>query len=654
MTLLRQFSLLLICLFCLLFIGATTVTVTTTRSHLDRQLQDLADHAASSLATSLAEGADLSQPRLERDADLIFGTGQFQEVAIKDPDGKVLVQRILQKTVEDVPSWFVGIFPILPQRASAVVLRGPQQTDTVSVVATTNSARRIVWDTGIKSLLWFSAVLLVVLIFSVFLVHRILLPLRRVEAQAQAISKGEYPTQQVLPRTLELRNVVVAINRLSGKIRQMVDSQAEAMSRLRDETYRDPVTGIANRRYFDLQLQQLMASSEEFHTGALILIELKNFKALNEERGYQAADDLLRTAAQVFKEHIEATGAADYFIVRMAGANFAVVLSNLSERDAMEVGDRLSLGLKQLRQRGLADADDVGHIGLAMFRRQSLTQFLAEADSAMRTAQNKGPNALHMHTAHHSIKNNAVAGLSATGWSEFLRNVIEKKNIILHLQPVLHCGEDRSLQQYETLLRVVGDDGQLVAAAIFVPMAKRLGLIQQIDRLVISEVLARIRQDRYGQTRVAINLFPATLQDPEFGVWLCSTLRADPAAAKRIAFEVPEYGALENLEVLRWLVGQVRKLGAQFGVDHVGRGFSSFGYLSSLKLDYLKIDGSFIRGIQGNRDNQFLVESICKIAHGLDLQVIAEAVETDKEWATLMTLGVDGVQGYGVGMPAEI
>ena len=186
------------------------------------------------------------------------------------------------------------------------------------------------------------------------------------------------------------------------------------------------------------------------------------------------------------------------------------------------------------------------------------------------------------------------------------------------------------------------------------PMAKRLGLIQEIDKLVVAEVLKNIGAGRYGAIQIAVNLFPSSVQDAGFVDWLCETLREVPIAARQIAFEVSEYGALEDMDALRAMVLRVRDVGGKFGIDHFGRGFSSFGYLSTLKIDYLKIDGSYVRGIAQNKDNQFLVDSVTKIARGLDLQVVAESVETEEEWSVLTVIGLNGVQGYGVGMPKEI
>ena len=152
---------------------------------------------------------------------------------------------------------------------------------------------------------------------------------------------------------------------------------------------------------------------------------------------------------------------------------------------------------------------------------------------------------------------------------------------------------------------------------------------------------------------MAVNLFPMSIQDSGFVAWLCDILHKHASVAPRIAFELIEYGATDNLDALRGWVEQVARTGAKTGLDQVGRGFKSFDYLNKLKLDYIKIDGSYTRDIHKNKDNQFFIDSLVKFAHGHNIYVIAESVETREEWNTLKSLRVDGVKGYGVGQPEK-
>lgn len=652
MTLLRQLIIVIVTLFILLFSGSFAISVNNTRTYLNVQLRTISQDTATSLGLSLSPHmAENEMIIVESMVNAVFDSGYYREVMVRAIDGKPLLERIQPIRIEGVPQWFVSMFPLETPRGEALIMAGWQQAGTVSVAANPGAAYATLWNNSVEAFWWFLGASVLTFGLGMVALHFVLRPLRAVEEQARAICDREYPVQKKIPWTLELRSVVVAMNRMTTKVKEMFDEQAAAMERLRAESYRDGLTGLANRRYFDMHLKQLIESGEEFHSGALVFLELKDFKAFNERRGYQAGDELLRETAKLIVAACEGQKALEYSAAHLAGANFAIILSGVSDRDALDVGERIVNALPRLREHGLVDMEEVGQAGIALYRGQGLAQFLAEADMALRAAQTKGANAVHMHEPKAV---DAATAFSATKWTEFLRKVIDARSIVLHVQPVKGCAKRDQLLQYEALLRISGEDGKLIPAGIFIPMAKRLGLIQEFDKLVVSEVLLRLAAGRYGGTPVAVNLFPSSIQDAAFIDWLAESLRANAQAARLIAFEVTEYGALENIDALRLLVERVSEFGASTGLDHFGRGFSSFGYLSTLKIDYLKIDGSYVRSITQSRDNQFFVDSVTKIAHGLDLKVIAESVETEEEWGMLDTLRLDGVQGYGVGKPEEI
>lgn len=651
MTLMRQLAAVIVALFILLFAGIIAITVHDTRDYLNAQLRTISQDTATSLGLSLSPAMAAHDPAVvESMVNAVFDSGYYRQVAIRGIDGKTLMERQAQQRIEGVPDWFMHLLPLETPRGEALVMAGWQQAGTVVVSANPGQAYLTLWQHGVNAFWWFFGMLLVTGALGMGALHFLLRPLRRVEAQAFAICDREYPVQEKLPRTLELRSVVVAMNYMSSKIREMFEEQGRALERVRAESYRDALTGLANRRDFEMRLTQMIESSEEALPGALLFIELKDVKALNERRGYQAGDEALREAASAIEQACLAQSGLEYFAARIAGASFAVVLSGLVADEARELGQRLAGALAGLHARGLFEMEEVGHIGIAPYCGHGVSAFLADADMALRAAQARGANAVHMHAP-------ATAGgraiLPASGWTALLQKAITERRFELHVQPALDAADRTTVLQYETFLRIADEEGRLMAAGVFLPMATRAGLVGEIDRMVTGEVLARTAAGRFGAATVAVNLSPASIQDPAFADWLCAALEADPAAAAQVAFEVAEYGVQQNLEVLRALVLRVRALGGKFGIDRFGRSFASYAYLATLKVDYLKIDGGFVRGISASRDNRFLIDSIVKIAHGLDLQVIAESVETKGEWDALAELRLDGVQGYGVGMVGQ-
>lgn len=651
MTLLRQLIIVIVTLFLLLFIGTLLLSISNTRDYLNEQLRTITQDTATSL------GLTLTPPMKEKDMAVVdrmisavSDSGYYREVTVVDVEGKPLVTRSQKVKLGNVPQWFVDRVPLETPVGEALIMAGWQQAGKVRVTANPGYAYAALWSNSVQSFWWFLGASTLTFLLGLVALHFILRPLRDVEMQARAICDREYPVQKKLPWTLELRSVVLAMNRMTTKVKEMFDEQTAAIERLRSENYRDALTGLANRRYFEMNLKQLVETGKH---GAVLLLELKDFKLYNDARGYQAGDDLLRNTGEFLEAICKAQPGLEYFTVHLAGANFAVVLTNASEQEALELGNKLAQALPRFRERGLVDNEEVGHIGIALYSGQSYGELLSAADMALRAAQQQGPNAVHLFDPGKSASSSVN---SATRWGEILREALHSKRISLLLQPV-KSATDRDLStimHYESLLRLTDERGEVIPAVVYTPMSKRLGLATDFDRVMITEVLARLASKRYGEIPVAVNLFPASLQNKDFIDWMCAELAKVPEAAARLLVEVSEYGVVENVDALRDFINRLLQYGTRVGLDHFGRGFSSFGYLSTLKLDYIKIDGSYVRGILENKDNQFFIESVIKVAHGLDVKVFAVSVETEAERNLLVGLGLDGLQGYGVGRPEDI
>ena len=651
MTLLRQLIIVIVILFTLLFAGSVIINVNNTRTYLNNQLRTISEDMATSLGMSLSPHiAKQEMTIVESMISAVSDSGYYREVVYTDVNGKPVVVRRQEVRIEGVPAWFVNLIPLETPRGEAQVMAGWVQAGSVAIAANPGYAYATLWGNSVDAFWWFLGSSAVALLAGVVALRFILRPLRAVEEQAKAICNREYLIQDKVPWTLDLRSVVAAMNLMSAKVKEMFKEQSDAMERLRAGTYVDSLTGLANRQYFDLQLKQLTKSRTSSSTNALLFIELADFKSFNERMGYQSGDKLLKGCAELITEVCKEVPNLDYFAARPSGANFAVVIVDTVDADALALAQKLGAALAKLKERGFTDSDRVGHIGVAIHRGQAAGQLLSEADMALRAAQVAGPNAVHMNEAKGSDE---YSTYSASRWMTVLRDVLTECRVVLHRQPVVSCADESKVLQYETLLRIYGDDGKLIPANVIIPMAKHLHLTQEFDKHIVTDALTRLAKPEYASDVMAINLFPMSIRDGGFVAWLGDMLKSHAGVANRIAFEVMEHGVTDNLDALRGWVERMAETGARTGLDQVGKGFRSFSYLSTLKLDYIKIDGGFARGIQENRDNQFFVDSLVKYAHGPDIQVIAESVETREEWDTLKSLRVDGVKGYGVARPSE-
>lgn len=655
MTLSRQLVLLIVGLLLLVLIGTFFISVHNARGYLEEQLQSHAQDAATSLGASISSNTvDGDMVMAEMYADAMFRGGAYEQVVIQPVEGgEPLVKldaSVSEKGIEGIPSWFVSYLPLNPPRGEADVMSGFRQAARVYVTSHPGFAYEQLWENVTQTFWWFLACAVIGGIIGVFALRAVLKPLKDVEWQADSICDREFPILDRLPMTRELRRVVEAMNRLSRKVRNMLSESEQLANKFRAEANQDPVTKLSNKRYFEVLLEDRIESSEQFAQGALCLIQLSGFNAFNNAQGYAAGDELLREAAQQFEEVV--ADIPNHLLARLSGADFALLAEDISEEQARTLGDRLSNALSGLHDEGLVEREDVGHIGIAMFRGdQSLSELLSEADMALRSAQSGGANASHVYVPQESDRRDVR---SAREWREVLDRALSDKRFVLYFQPVVAC-PDRAPIHHEVLVRLPDpeDPARLLSAGVFLPVAERLGLAGAIDRQVIGAVLHRIATDAEARS-YAVNLSPHSVEAPGFIDWLEAELNAMPNAAPRIVLELPEYGAVSRLEVVRALSQRVNPLGARVSLDRFGRGFSSFAYLQSLKLSYLKIDGSFQRGLAEHKDNQFFVQTLSDICHGLDMTVVAEGIEDQATWDLLTGLHVDGAQGYFIGAPGAL
>lgn len=647
MTLSRQLIALVLVLLLLVFVGTFFISVQNTRTYLEAQLQSHAQDTATSL------GLSISTHLAERDiasvtsmTNAIFDRGNYRQVRVEDIRGKPLVDRILPVQVEGIPDWFITFLPLETPEGEAIVMAGWNQAGRVRVKSSPGYAYLQLWDNASHTAGWFLVSTVFVLLVGMMLLRWVLRPLKQVEWQANSICNREFPVQEQLPRTRDLRRIVEAMNRLSQKVQRMLSDLDELVDRLREQAYKNPVTGLVNkRRFMDIASDRIW-SREVFSQGAFCLVALKGFKAFNDKHGYQAGDELLQEVASGLGQ--VADRISHHTLAHLAGADFALLVEDYSVHEAEKLGQRLSATLAGIYAAGKTDSSDVGHVGIAYFDgRQNLKELLFLADMALRSAQTKEANGWHLCLPEEMIEQ-SVRG--AMEWRTFIKEALEQGRIVLHYQPVVSCPSQELLHE-EVLVRVAENDGNLVSAGLFLPMAESVGVMTDIDRAVINKALEELNDNTKRTSRLAINLSPQSVEAPAFLDWLERLLPEQLDIAGRLIFEMPEYGAVARLEQVKTFIERIARFGVGFGFDHFGHNFSSLAYLRSLNIEYLKLDGSYLRTLDENSDHQFYVQALADIAHGLDIQVIAESVESEQVWNLLPGFHLDGAQGYFIGRP---
>ncbi|RRQ21872.1 putative bifunctional diguanylate cyclase/phosphodiesterase [Thiohalobacter thiocyanaticus] len=413
----------------------------------------------------------------------------------------------------------------------------------------------------------------------------------------------------------------------------------------------DQLTGLANRRRFLVDLaHEIRRAQAHTRQGVLMLVDLDHLKLLNDAAGYAVGDEMIVQVAGV----LERLARAEDIIGRISGDEFALTLPDLSLEEARTQAQRILDAIAEcrpVRTKAGVPINVSASIGLVGFPDQGTdpVELIAKADSAMYAAKDAGRNRFEIFDAT-SMSREHIGGLLASR-NRVLRG-LEEDRFELHFQPIASVlnGE---VHHFETLVRMRDDGGQLHPPSAFIPAAEQFGLIGRVDREIVRKAIYHIATlpDALGQVGFSINLSGLSVGEAEMLSLIEGCLDETGLDPARITFELTETAACENMALAAEFLSRIRQLGCRIALDDFGVGFSSFSYLKHLHVDMLKIDGSFIRDIASNREDQLFVKALVDVARGMGIRTIAEFVESEAAFRLLQRLGVDYVQGYHIGRP---
>lgn len=427
---------------------------------------------------------------------------------------------------------------------------------------------------------------------------------------------------------------------------QDISERKEMAARLEFLLDHDFLTGLYNRRRFEQDLaREVERASRYGGKGAVLMIDLDNFKDVNDTFGHKAGDDLLKGVAGALKHRLRQTD----ILARVGGDEFAAVLPEADADQAQIAADEI---VKTLRQQVAMLGDQsiraTASVGVALFDGLSAEEVLALADQSMYEAKQAGRNRVAMYRPSGGHRDQVSTRLAE---AELIRSALEEERFLLHCLPILDL-ERNEVSQYELLLRLrTKEGGELLEPSSFLYVAERFGLIQEIDCWVASQAIALIAEHARAGRRLVlhVNLSGKSIGDSRVAALTEKTIAdagIDPAC---LVFELTETTAIANIEEARAFAHRLRARGCQLALDDFGAGFGSFYYLKTLPFDYIKIDGSFIRGIVGSPMDQLVVEAVVGIAQGMGKKTIAEFVSDSETALLLEKIGVDYAQGYHTG-----
>jgi diguanylate cyclase (GGDEF)-like protein/PAS domain S-box-containing protein len=433
--------------------------------------------------------------------------------------------------------------------------------------------------------------------------------------------------------------------------------------RLQHMADHDPLTGLLNRRAYERALAEHLETRTEGRDGAVIVLDLDDFKHVNDTLGHGAGDDLIVRVAQALVARLR----SDDVIARLGGDEFAILLRG-GGRSQVEHVARLLLETvreqRAARGHGSRERPMTASIGIApLDGRKAITaeEALTAADLAMYDAKESGRDRYETYGGQSEPSDVDGTPLAKARietrleWVERIRAALDEDRLVLHAQPVVETSSGL-MTQHELLIRMRDEDGSLIQPGAFLPIAERYGLIREIDRWVIDNAIAMLGELRdEGRTpMVEINLSGQSLSDPDLAEHVRRALIAAEVDPRQLTFEVTETAAIGNMAAAKGCAERLGALGCRFALDDFGAGFGSFYYLKHLPFDFIKIDGEFVRNCTVDRMDRLVVRAVVELARGMGKRTIAEFVGDEQTLAVLRDLGVDYVQGFHLGRPAPL
>jgi diguanylate cyclase (GGDEF)-like protein len=443
---------------------------------------------------------------------------------------------------------------------------------------------------------------------------------------------------------------------LNAQIYQELEQELAERKRVEAKIQRlaktDTLTTLFNRREFEKRLERALASTKERNLShVLCYLDLDQFKIVNDTAGHVAGDELLKQISSLLSGMFRQRDT----LARLGGDEFGLLLENCQLEHALVICEDI---LNRIREFSFLWEGKSFHVGVSIgvvpvtSEKEDINQLLSQADVACYYAKDLGRNRVYVY---HMQDSETARRHSEILQASRMRDAILHDQFLLYCQPIAHLnGNHSGIHNYEVLLRMLNDEKDLVLPGIFIPPAERYGLMPAIDRWVIRQTFSAISEHDIDKVQISINLSGNSLDDDGLLEYVLDQLQEFSIIPHQICFEITETAAIQHLGKAREFIREFRERGGKIALDDFGSGFSSFHYLKSLPVDYIKIDGAFVSNMLANPGDKAIVEAITRVAHTLGIFVIAEHATDQETVNRLREIGVEGVQGYGIGFPIPV
>ncbi|QYJ79122.1 bifunctional diguanylate cyclase/phosphodiesterase [Shewanella acanthi] len=631
MTLFRQIYSLLFSLFLMVIATLGYVQFTETQSFLTKQMESDLNNTSTSLGLMLTPALEAGDTvAAETLVNVIFEGGYYQNIKLNwMVDGKQQEWNNDIK-IEDVPQWFINLSLFKTIKKESTITSGWLQLAQLEITAHPGFGYHELWRIMSNTIIAFSLLFLVAIFTARVGLTWILKPLHSLSEYARNIAARQFGPDLPLPKTMELKDVVVAFNTMSAQLKQVFQSLDEEVGALRKKNLVDAASGLPNRIYV---VNRLNGWLSEPGSGALILTKLDWLEEVHSKYGYQVRDETIRILAEKLQEQLnEVTPSV---IARIAAYEFAFLLTDVEHDQISKYLQTLIRTINQEMSKAGCKPNENFAIGVAeRIGQMQVSDILAQADNALQKA-------LKEHKTFHWFETNEQQLFTREQWRDNLSHAISNRKFKFRWQPIQFC-EGTGIVQRELYCQLELAD-KLAHAGQFMPYVELLSLGSLLDKCLIETIYDLKLLERNFEP-IAINLTHQSLSDKQFHEWLNHFLRSADHA-DRICFEIPEAGVYTDLDSCIALCNIIRDNGAHFGIDHFGRQFGSMSYLQELRPSYVKLDQSFSYYDEASHNSE-LCRAIINVAKGLDIQVIVTGIQEKAQLERFHELRTDAYQGF--------
>ena len=433
------------------------------------------------------------------------------------------------------------------------------------------------------------------------------------------------------------------------EIKQLIEKQVSNSSILEQHAYTDHLTGLDNRNRFVQYYESLGTSESAVKFGILAISRCSELQTVNQIHGYHEGDNYIKNVGALIQNAVTTYHSGRLF--KLSSSDFATILPNVTLKEAENFATDLTQRFNEYQQQ--ADLDSVAYTGLVYFdQTKPLGELLALVDTGISIAQTQYINAWYIQNDNEALRNTDF-NQGNQNWRQEIDNVISNQKVNLLVQPIQPTTRNSKVYG-EILARFLNTHDEMLPTASFIAMAEKLDKITAIDKLIIETAINEIIAKNIVDQSFGINVSARSISDEHFLIWLERKLLREANIASRIVFEITEFGLQQNIKTSKRFIDMVHRAGSRVTVERFGVGLTSFKFFRDLKPDFIKMDSTYTRDIDDDKNNQYFLRVMVDLAHRLSITVLAESVESQEEKHTLERLFIDGCQGFYIGKPKPL